>query len=406
MRGDWSKVQCVAECLDAVVTRRQLMSTGSLAAAWAMMPKTAYSLSGRDPRFLCVVLRGALDGLAAVPPISDPDYARLRQAFDLQGEAIIPLNGFFALNGQLSNLAALYEANEALIIHAVATPYRDRSHFDGQDVLESGLAGPGGLDGWLNRALQVMPSAGRVKPIQGLSIGPTVPLILRGPAQTLSWQQDQFAEADNDTTARILALYHGLDAELAAATEASLDLDKTAESRAGGSRATLFKREMAAVARILADPAGPRIAAISSDGWDTHAREDPTSGRLAKLLRQLDDGLAMLKDGLGPVWKDTVVAFVTEFGRTAAINGTGGTDHGNGTIAILVGGAVNGGRVIADWPGLRSTDLLDQRDLMPTIDLRAVFKGVLMEQFEMPAKLLAEVFPAGDPLPGLRDLIA
>lgn len=394
------------ECWDATLSRRRLMGASSLAAAWAMLPKTAHSLSHRDPRFLCVVLRGALDGLAAVPPVGDPDYERLRQAFALQGEAITPLDGLFALNGQLKNLGELYAANEALIVHAVATPYRNRSHFDGQDVLESGLEGPGGLDGWLNRAVHVIPHAGRAKPLQGLSIGPTAPLIMRGPAKTLSWQESRFPEAGEDTTVRVLKLYQALDADLAAAMEAGLTLDKTASGGVRNRQSSLFSREMAAAARFLVDPEGPRIAAISSDGWDTHARENPTSGRLARLLRELDDGIAALRNGLGPVWSDTVIAFVTEFGRTAAINGTGGTDHGNGTIAVLVGGAVNGGRVIADWPGLRPGDLLDQRDLLPTIDLRSVLKGVLQDQFEMPARLLKDVFPHGGSLPGLRDLVA
>ena len=394
------------ECLDATLSRRRLIGAGSLAAAWAMMPKTAVSLSSRDPRFLCVVLRGALDGLAAVPPVGDPNYERLRQAFSLQGDAIIMLDGFFALNRHLRNLANLYMAHEALIIHAVATPYRDRSHFDGQDVLETGLGGPGGHDGWLNRAVHRMPSAGQVMPLQGLSIGPTAPLIMRGPAKTLSWQESRFPEANEDTSARVLKLYQALDDDLSVAMEAALDLDETASNGTGNPQSSLFNREMAAAARFLANPEGPRIAAISSDGWDTHARENPTSGRLARLLGQLDEGIATLKVGLGPVWRDTVVAFVTEFGRTAAINGTGGTDHGNGTIAILVGGAVNGGRIITDWPGLRSTDLLDQRDLKPTIDLRSVLKGVLRDQFEMPAEILKGVFPTGGALPGLRDLIA
>lgn len=395
-----------SECLEASLTRRHVMQTGSLAAAWAMMPRSAHALSGRDPRFLCVILRGALDGLAAVPPVGDPDYERLRGAFALRDEAINPLDGVFALNSHLSHLGELYAAKEALIIHAVSTPYRGRSHFDGQDVLESGLPGPGGHHGWLNRALEVLPSAGRVKPVRGLSIGATAPLIMRGSAETLSWQDRQLAVADDDTIARVLALYQERDFDLAKALEAGLALDDVAGDGAKNRQAKLFIREMDAAARFLADPEGPRIAAVSSNGWDTHARENPTSGRLANLLRQLDDGIGALKAGLGPVWKDTVVAFVTEFGRTAAINGTGGTDHGNGTAAILVGGAVNGGRVIADWPGLRSADLLDQRDLMPTTDLRAVFKGVLLDQFEMPASLLAEVFPDSSSIPGLRDLIA
>ena len=174
---------------------------------------------------------------------------------------------------------------------------------------------------------------------------------MRGPAKTLSWQTSQFAGAGDDTRSRVSSLYQSVDPDLAEAVEASLTLEKAADGDVRGGRARLFIQEMEAAARFLAEPEGARIAAISSDGWDTHANQNPTSGRLANLLRQLDDGIATLKAGLGPVWSDCVVAFVTEFGRTAAINGTGGTDHGNGTVALMVGGAVNGGRVIADCRG-------------------------------------------------------
>jgi len=393
------------ECLDASITRRRLVQSGSLAAAWALMPKTAHALSGRDPRFLCVVLRGALDGLAAVAPIGDPNYERLRGEFALRDEAVLPLDGTFALNSKLGHLNQLYAAGDALFVHAVATPYRNRSHFDGQDVLESGLARPGGGEGWLNRMLQFMPASEPIKPLQGLSIGSIAPLVMRGEAPTLSWQSHRLKSADDDTISRVLALYESRDPELARALEAGLALDAIGNSVGGSKRKNLFVEEMSAAARFLADPEGPRIAAISSDGWDTHAREDPTSGRLANLLTQLDHGIAALKAALGPVWQDTVVAFVTEFGRTVAINGTGGTDHGNGTIAILIGGAVRGGYVHTDWPGLRDRDLLDGRDLLPTTDLRAVLKGLLRDHFEIPETRLTRVFPESASITGLNDLI-
>lgn len=396
-----------SECRDAGITRRRLIETSSIAATWAMMPQSAHALGGRDPRFLCVVLRGALDGLAAVPPVGDPEYDPLRGAFALHGEAILPLDDLFALNRHLLTLSSLYAAGDALIIHAAATPYRNRSHFDGQDVLESGLAGPGGATGWLNRALQVLPTAGRAKPVQGLSIGASAPLIMRGDATTLSWQSQHMTGMSDDTASRILGLYQDRDPRLAQALEASFALDEVGNRGTVGRQRQSFAEDMAATARFLGDPEGPRIAAVSSDGWDTHARANPTSGRLARLLQELDAGIAALRAGLGPVWQDTVVAFVTEFGRTAAINGTGGTDHGSGTVAFLVGGAVKGGRVLTDWPGLQSKDLLDQRDLMPTIDLRSVLKGVLADQFEIPDKLLAnDIFPESHRAPTMRDLVA
>jgi uncharacterized protein (DUF1501 family) len=398
-----------AFCLDYAHTRRALLKATAAGAAWAMLPKISAAAAASDPRFMTVVLRGALDGLAAIAPLADPDYAALRAGFALNGGNTLPLDGFFSLNANMPLLHGLYKAGDALLIQAVATDYRERSHFDGQDALETGFAKAGGDSGWLNRALTVMPSQGRARPGTGLSLGHTAPLIMQGAAQVMSWAPQVYQGADEDTVRRVLALYEARDPALAAALSAGAALDvKTgmAGGPSNGAKNKEFMAEMTQAARFLADPEGPRIAAMSSDGWDTHAGENPVKGRLADMLAALDNGIGVLRKELALVWNETIIAIVTEFGRTAAINGTSGTDHGTGGAAILIGGAVKGGRVLADWPGLSAANLYEGRDLKPTIRLNSVFKGVLRDHLGIGEKQLSgTVFPGSGEMKAVEGLV-
>jgi uncharacterized protein (DUF1501 family) len=362
-----------------------------------------------------VLLRGALDGLAAVPPIGDSDYASLREelAIGASGfETTLPLDGFFGLNDSLRRLHARYQSGEALVIHATATPYRERSHFDGQDVLESGMQGPQLSDsGWLNRVCSVLPLGEEVNPIRGLAATTTVPLILRGDAPTLTWTPPGLRQANADTAMRLLDLYAHLDPEMARVFSEGMDLDMMAEGALSptGERgiAAAFRRIAEGASRLLVEEDGPRVALLSYDGWDTHANEGVEDGRLANLLLALDGALETLAAGLAPIWSDTVVAVVTEFGRTARANGNDGTDHGTATTAFLLGGAVKGGRVIADWPGLKPEMLYEGRDLKPTIDLRAVLKGALRDHLGLSERVLATtIFPDSLGVRPLDGLIA
>lgn len=401
-------------------TRRRFLGGSGVLFAWAFLPKLARA-ERRDPRFLVIVLRGALDGLATVAPVGDPDWVRLRgdKALTLDiGRPGLRLDGFFALNPAMPNLHRLYKAKQATIVHAVATPYRERSHFDGQDVLESGLAKPGRTDsGWLNRALATL---AREEPVAAhgratFAVGPVTPLLVRGDAQILSWTPPRLPPASDDTMMRLLDLYRHTDPELARALEERIGLAAIAKgnladapgraNQSGGAARAYFLESAGAAAKFLASPDGPRIGALAFDGWDTHADEGPVNGRLATLLGSLDGALAAIENGMGEVWRDTVVAVVTEFGRTARINGTDGTDHGTATVALLAGGALKGGRVVADWPGLGANKLWEGRDLRPTTDLRAVMKGILRDHLRVADSTLAtSVFPdsmAARPMTGL-----
>ena len=389
-------------------SRRELLLASGTLFAWAHLPKLAHA-EGRDPRFLTIILRGALDGLAAVAPIGDPDWIALRgdNALKLDGKvAALQLDDFFALNPAMPNLHRMFKSGEAIIVHACATPYRERSHFDGQDLLESGLPKAAPSDsGWLNRALARLAPGGRVDP-QGsktFAIGPVTPLVVRGPAPVLSWSPQRVLPASADTVQRLLDLYRHSDQKLASVLEDNARL--TAIEQAGemaqkpGSPGpaqvrAYFAEAAGTAAKFLAQPGGPRVGALALDGWDTHYNEGIAQGRLSVLLGALDGALAAVETNTGPAWRETVVALVTEFGRTARINGTEGTDHGTATVALLVGGALKGGRVIADWPGLKPADLYEHRDLKPTTDLRAVLKGLLKDHLRADDRILAEsVFP-------------
>ena len=405
-------------------TRRELLLASGTLFAWAYLPKLARA-EGRDPRLLVIVLRGGLDGLAAVAPVGDPNWLRLRgdKALRLNGPTpALPLDDMFALNPAMPNLHRLYKSGAATIVHAAATPYRERSHFDGQDVLESGLARPGAVStGWLNRALSMLAPAERANPRarNAFAVGPIAPLVVRGPAPVLSWTPPRLPPAGDDTVMRLLDLYRHTDPALARVLEERMGLAAIANAGGLSGNATpnvqprgvaaavraYFEQSAGAAARFLARPDGPRIGALAFDGWDTHANDGALDGRLAALLGALDAAIAAIETGIGPSWRETVVAIVTEFGRTARINGTDGTDHGTATVMILAGGALTGGRVISDWPGLRDADLHERRDLRPTTDLRSVLKGLLRDHLRVDESVLAtRVFPdsaAVRPMAGL-----
>jgi len=409
-----------------VPTRRELLLSSGALFAWALLPATARA-EGRDPRFLTIILRGAVDGLGVVAPVGDPDWLKLRgdKALTSDGQTpALPLDGFFALNPAMPNLHRLYQKGQATILHAVATPYRERSHFDGQDVLESGYTSPGAVDtGWLNRALGALEPGerGDMRDRQAFAVGPIAPLVVRGPEPVLAWVPPRLPPVGDETTMRLLDLYRHTDPALARALEDRIGLATIA--RAGGMTSEpdddrpavqiggieqvhkYFAEVAGAATKFLARAEGPRVGALALDGWDTHVNEGAVKGRLANLLGALDGAIAEIETNMGEAWRETVVVFVTEFGRTARINGNDGTDHGTATVAVLAGGALKGGRVLADWPGLKEANLYERRDLRATTDLRAVLKGLLKDHLRVDERALGtKVFPdslAAPPMAGL-----
>lgn len=379
-----------------MLNRRTLLA-GAAGAGALSFPMFAFGQAQTtDKRLLVVVLRGGLDGLSAIAPIGDPSYAGLRGRLAIERSASLPLDSTFALHPNLGKMHALYRAGELLPIHACATAYRERSHFDAQNVLETGGVRPfARTEGWLNKALGALP---RSRPEMGLALSAQAPLILRGPTPVSTWSPSTLPDVNTDTMARMLALYEARDPALANALESAMSANMVAmESGAGdmnrvGPRAITPLAQIAA--RFLKDESGPIAAVMDVGGWDTHANQGLEQGPLARGLTSLDDGLDAFKTEMGATWANTVVVIATEFGRTAAPNGANGTDHGTGAAAFLAGGGVQGGRVLADWPGLSRAALYEDRDLRPTIDLRAVFKGVLADHLSVSsAALEREAFP-------------
>jgi uncharacterized protein (DUF1501 family) len=343
-----------------------------------------------------------MDGLSAVPPTGDPGYRGLRG--ELAIEQAIELDGSFGLHPALAPIAPWFGEGALMPVHAVATPYRDRSHFDAQDLLENGTPAPHGADsGWLNRALASFRSGPAP---QGLAIGQVVPLVLRGDVTVTTWSPSMLPGAEPDLLARLEVMYADdplfmRSLEEAVATSSMAGDGGTA---AGGARQQA-REAVRMAATMLAAADGPRIAVLESTGWDTHANQGADTGRLAAALEGLADTLALFRDSIGSAWRQTALVVVTEFGRTAVPNGTGGTDHGTAGAALVAGGAIAGGRVLADWPGLATGQLHEGRDLRPTLDLRAVLKGLLRDHLGLDeGSLETVVFPdssAARPLDGL-----
>ena len=365
------------------MTSRRAFVSGALAAgAAAMLPRCVFADAATDARFVLVILRGALDGLAAVPAYGDGAYASKRGALAITAPQL-KLDGMFALNPSLTQLHERFQSKELIVFHAVASPYRERSHFDGQDLLENGTSAPKSAhDGWLNRALPLLPEAKqRATDRVALALAQNVPLVLRGDARVGSWAPSRLPDTDSDTLQRIADLY-STDEYFASRLQSALAADSVVgegEGMGAGRRDPLnaLNTVAAAAGKFLAAADGPRIAVLEATGWDTHANQGAERGQLANRLRGLDQALSSLRTGLAGAWARSAVLVVTEFGRTVAVNGTGGTDHGTATCAFLVGGAVAGGRVVADWPGLASSALYEGRDLRPTLDLRSVMKSAL-----------------------------
>jgi uncharacterized protein (DUF1501 family) len=368
-----------------MIDRRTFLGSAAGAAVLLAAPHVAIAQAPTDRRFVFIIQRGAADGLGTLAPTADPAFRSVRGVFAedfAQGARI----GDFTLHPNLAETARLYSAREALFVHAVASPYRDRSHFDGQNVLETGGNAAYALrDGWMNRLLGLLPAADA----RAIAVSATVPVVLRGSREVASYAPSNLPDASDDLLARVSSLY-AHDPALHAAWEQAMQTRAMAgdlggdNGRNGAATGTL-------AARLLSGAEGARMAVIETGGWDTHANQ---RGRLGFQLRGLDAMIGALKAGLGADWSRTLVLVATEFGRTAAPNGTGGTDHGTASVAMLLGGAVAGGRVIADWPGLGQSALHEGRDLKPTADLDLLIAGAVAGHYRLdPDRTGRALFP-------------
>ena len=406
--------------------RLMLQGLGGIGALTALYGHPCTSIAGTitDRRLVLVLLRGGLDGLNTVVPYADPAYRPARGSLSLDPpndpRGVVDLDGSFGLHPALAPLAPYFAAGEFAAVHAVGLPYPGRSHFDSQDVLENGSDRPiGARDGWLNRAVAALNGTERMDRRLGLSVGlsggPSVPLILRGPAGIASWTRETLPNPEPTFMDKLQVLY-GADPVLGPMLAQGMETTSMMTDLLSKADRTMTQRRrrksnevetmVAAVGSLLASPRGPRVAVFDTGGYDTHANQGTTSGTLARRLESLAGGLMVLAENMQSVWDRTVIVTATEFGRTVVANGTGGTDHGTASVSLLLGGAVNGGRVFGTWPGLDPHHLFEGRDLATTTDIRGLFKALLRDHLGLNEQTLeAKIFPGSRGAPYLEGLI-
>ncbi len=369
-----------------MLSRRKFVALSASAIATAGFGSPmAFARAATNRRFIFIIQRGAADGLATLAPVGDPAFLAQRGVLAQDFTSVPKLDSMFALHPSLSGVQKLYEAKQALFVHAVASPYRERSHFDGQNVLETGGSAVNSLkDGWLNRLLSMLPPEDKA-----IALAATVPMALRGPVPVASYAPSTLPNASEDLISRVSDAYdadpllHSVWAQAMATRTLTSDLASGDGKNAAATGAL--------AAKLLSAEDGARIAMIETSGWDTHAGQ---RGRLSAQLKALDVLLASLQHGLGPLWSNTLVVVATEFGRTVKVNGTQGTYHGTGSMAMILGGTVNGGRIVADWPGLSDANLYDGRDLKPTAELDTVIASAVLPHFDLPTqRAAAKLFP-------------
>jgi len=369
------------------LSRRSIILSGITVAAAGALPGFAYAAAGTPKRLVFVIQRGAADGLATVAPTGDPAFAAARRALADETTGGAKLDPMFTLHPSLAQTAGLYTGKQAHFAHAVATAYRDRSHFDGQNMLEGGGSRPYGRDdGWVGRLLTLLPPAER----DAIAIAPAVPLALRGSVQVGTYAPSRLPQADADLIARLTAMYAD-DPLLHPLWDSAVKTQELASDIGGNNgRNGADLGKLAASLMLPAD--GARVMMVETGGWDTHSGQ---RGRLAAQLRGLDQLVGALQAGLGPAWNDTLVIVATEFGRTVEVNGTGGTDHGTASTAMLLGGGLEaGGKVSADWPGLATAARYEGRDLKPTRSLESVIAGAVAHHYALdPKRVMAALYP-------------
>lgn len=378
-----------------LLNRRHLLAAGATALMVSPLgARMAFAAAPTDRRFVFIIQRGAADGLGIVAPVGDPAYAGARGDLAADFATAPKLDDMFALHPAMPNTLGLYQAKQALFVHAVASPYRDRSHFDGQNVLETGGVSAYQLkDGWMNRLLRLLPAQDKA-----IALAATVPMALRGALEVASYAPSSLPDASDDLLARVTAMYEG-DKQLHPLWQEAM----ATRTLAGDLGAKKAADTGSLAAKLLAAPGGARIAMIETGGWDTHSGQ---RGRLGNQLKGLDAMVAALKAGLGSHWDSTLVVVATEFGRTVKANGTGGTDHGTGSVAMLLGGAVQGGRVQADWPGLSDAALYEDRDLKPTTALDVLIASAVSSHFALaPSRTAKALFPAMTTAAGMEGLV-
>lgn len=378
--------------MDLIMQRRDFLKASC--AGWVLLNtgqiqagEQSKRLTKQNKKIVWVVLRGAMDSLNAVVPTFDPHLKMHRQSLVTPIEAnLLPLEKGYALHPAFKNLHQWYQKKQLLPVVAVASSYRSRSHFDGQDMLETGLQQIEHDNGWLARATNVING-------EGIAISRSIPLSLRGNDQSLTWYPSNLPDAEDDLYRQLTNLYQMHPEflnvlQMGMQTRASLDMKKTKRRNAR------FSQLAKSCGKLLASSESANCAMLEMGGWDTHNNQ---TNRLNNQFKQLDQGLSMLEQSLGEQWQNTVVIVATEFGRTVKVNGTAGTDHGTASAMFIAGGSVKGGKVLGQWPGLAPEQLYQGRDLSPTSDINTWLGAILHQHWQMSPAQLEQVFPSVRP---------
>lgn len=381
-----------------MTTRRDFIKGVGAASLVSLLPSLSFASTQSPNKLVWVTLRGAMDGLNVVVPTFDDDYFALRPNIAMAKGDLKPLANGFGLHPSLANVHQWYQQGHAAFVHACATNYRQRSHFDGQKVLENGTSDPFDPIGWMNRYLATQHSQATSQ--QAIAIDAGMPLIVRGDVKVSSWFPHKLKAKHQQ--ADLLAELFQNDEVLSANFEDAMKLESMTS---GGKQSKQFASLMRQAGEFMNAPNGPNIAVLELGGWDTHSAQGTIKGRLSSQLTKLDKGLAALKEALGDQWSSTVIIAASEFGRTVAENGTKGTDHGTGNAMFVLGGALKQSDVIVDWPGLAESQRYQGRDLTPTTDTRAVIKAVLNHHLGADEKVLEHVFPGAPPKLAMTGLL-
>ena len=416
--------------------RRQLLQAATAAGlTWSAVGRTAFAATAPqagqqlpgNKRLIVVFLRGAVDGLSVVVPYSEGAYYQQRSSIALArpGEdgGVLDLDGHFGLNPNLAPLMPLWQSGKLAFVHASGSPDPTRSHFDAQDYMESGTPGRKGTpDGWLNRLLGAeppvpTPAGTHASVTRGISAGATLPRIWAGANPVANIANGARATKptllDRPQVSRAFdALYSGDDAMSKAYRESQQSRAEVADAMSpaamdheqmvannGAPLPNGFPDDAARLATLMRRDPNVQIAFLALGGWDTHVNQGGAKGQLAGRLQPLGQGLAELATRLGPTFDDTTILVISEFGRTARQNGTGGTDHGHGNVMWALGGNIAGGKVYGRWPGIAASSLNEGRDLAVTTDFRQVLAGVCAYNLGLSDRKLAEVFPGFDAAP-------
>jgi len=395
--------------------RRDFLNSMALGASLVLpVGRSAWAATAENPtrqKLIVVMLRGAVDGLNVVAPYGDDNYLRLRPQIGLAAPGmeggVLDLDGYFGLHPALAALQPLWQQKKLAFVHASGSPDATRSHFDAQDYMESATPGRKNTpDGWMNRMVTVLPGAST--PSRALSIGPVMPRILSGASAAIN-----LPNGAGGTKANILdspaigAAFDQLyakherfgrayqDGKSAHKEVMEASMNKEMQMADGGAPLPNgFPDDAARLATLMRNDPKIQLAFVALGGWDTHANQGAGSGQLANRLAPLGHGLAVLAQRLGPMFDDTTVVVMSEFGRTARQNGNLGTDHGHGNVMWLMGGAVAGGKVYGDWQGVGDAALNEGRDLPVTTDFRSVLAQVAERHLRLGDQQLSRIFPA------------